>query len=349
MSTKSSQLQIRISPEQKDALRLMASDAGMSVSEYVLSRVLPTGQVEFDRRVRALGSSRDRQGAFTDLLRFLDGVPATEIGRSLAVADLDEVPSVLRNYVAGAVEAAAWRSGASAPAWTAEVEPPERPHFTWELRSLRPHLMRVSPVAFKRRNVFVALGDEAGPFTQPAAEPRDEAERRFQALGARLEAAGVEAEACLVGGAVLTLVFAADPPSRRPRDLFGPLEAFDRAAAGVAERMGLERDWLGATVRGYVERPGIPGRFYGGRRLGVYAAPPGYVLATLCAHLTVAVAEEASRLEADVAYLLRFLDLRHAADAMAAVARYLTERQHPPDLEARFAALLAPPRPATGG
>jgi hypothetical protein len=42
-----------------------------------------------------------------------------------------------------------------------EVAPLEEPHFGAPLQSLRLHLLAASPVAFKRRNIFVdaAVGD----------------------------------------------------------------------------------------------------------------------------------------------------------------------------------------------
>jgi hypothetical protein len=41
------------------------------------------------------------------------------------------------------------------------VPPLDEPHFATPLRGLRLHLLRASPVAFKRRNIFVdsSVGD----------------------------------------------------------------------------------------------------------------------------------------------------------------------------------------------
>jgi hypothetical protein len=42
-----------------------------------------------------------------------------------------------------------------------EVPPLEEPHFATTLEGLRLHLLQVSPVPFKRRNIFIdsSLGD----------------------------------------------------------------------------------------------------------------------------------------------------------------------------------------------
>jgi uncharacterized protein (DUF1778 family) len=341
VSAKTSQLQIRVSPEQKAALKRLAARAGVSVSEYVLTRVLPTGKIELDRRVEELRSAAVRHEALDDLLAFLEDLPADRLEQVGPPAALDDLPAVVRNQVAAAVEHAAARSGVEAPRWVREIEPPDRPHFAWELRSLRPHLMRVTPAAFKRRNVFVT--NVRPPRSAPSGVGgADEAHRRLELLDGELSTTAVAVELCLVGGAVLTLVFAAEPPTRRPRDLFGPAKEVEAAAGRVADRTGAPADWLRSAARSYIDRPGLGGRLYEGDRVRAYAAAAESVLAVLCARLVVARPEEMERIEADIAYLLRFLDLRHPTDAVAVIARYLTERQHPANLEARMGELIAP-------
>jgi uncharacterized protein (DUF1778 family) len=155
MVRKSSQLQIRVSPDQKAVLKRLAADQGVSVSAYVLSRALPAHQDELDQRVRRLESATHRHNHLSDLILYLSTLPVDDFDRVVAAADFSTLPVLLQNYAAAAVEQEASRRGASAPAWTREIEQPFRPHFAWDLRSLRPHLMRVSPPAFKRRNLFV--------------------------------------------------------------------------------------------------------------------------------------------------------------------------------------------------
>ena len=60
MGTKTSQLQIRVTPEQKEALKRLAADAGISVSKYVLACALPSGQLEFARHIQALRNHQHR-------------------------------------------------------------------------------------------------------------------------------------------------------------------------------------------------------------------------------------------------------------------------------------------------
>lgn len=60
------------------------------------------------------------------------------------------------------VELAAHRREVPPPAWVRDVEPMEmEPRFATPLAGLRLHLLRASPVPFKRRNIFIdsSIGD----------------------------------------------------------------------------------------------------------------------------------------------------------------------------------------------
>ena len=161
MGTKSSQLQIRVSLEQKVALKRLAADAGLSVSAYVLSTLLPSQRLEFNRRAVMLAGADDHAKAWSDLQLWLSRLTSEEFLEAVASADLEGLPPLAQNLVAAAVEQEAHRKGVGSPAWTGRVDPLERPHFAWSLRSLRPHLMRVTPLVFKRRNVFLAASGDA--------------------------------------------------------------------------------------------------------------------------------------------------------------------------------------------
>ena len=68
----------------------------------------------------------------------------------------------LANYVAAMVEQAAHRQGgAQPPLWTSGVAPLAQPVFAAPWMSLRTHLLLESPVAFRRRNIFIdsTIGD----------------------------------------------------------------------------------------------------------------------------------------------------------------------------------------------
>jgi hypothetical protein len=96
-----------------------------------------------------------------DFLSALSGPELAEAVGLVELALLDGLPDYERNYVAAMVELACARRDRPPPAWTRSVRPLAQPRFGTELKSVRPHLLRASPVPFKRRNIFVdaSIGD----------------------------------------------------------------------------------------------------------------------------------------------------------------------------------------------
>jgi len=160
----------------------------------------------------------------------------------------------------------------------------------------------------------------------------------FGALNARLADQGIEAELCLVGGAVMIIAFDAAPETRHVRALFKPTRAVLRAAEQVAEDQRLPLDWLDDAVRRLLraEGPGL-GPFLERSNLRVYEPRPDYVLAMKAASLEL---EPERHTEADLSYLMRSLGVSRAPEALERIGRYFAERQLPTALEARLTALL---------
>lgn len=159
--SRSEQLQIRISPEQKTKLKRLARQAGLHVSEYVLSRALPQHRLRFQELAASVGDDQSRRYALAELNDLLTRLSAPELSDAIADPPGLEFPSYWRNYVAAMVEHAAQRRGVPAPAWVSRVEPLAEPHFAVPLKSLRAHLLKSSPVPFRQRNIFVdsTVGD----------------------------------------------------------------------------------------------------------------------------------------------------------------------------------------------
>lgn len=152
---KSQQLQIRVTPQQKDALRRQARAAGQDVSTFVLARALPPANTRFAVLLRALENEDNRRFALAELSDLLERCTPLDFPDAVGVADLAKLPQWVANYVAAMVEMAAGRKHVPPPAWVRRVEPLTEPHFATTLRSVREHLLRVTPVPFKRRNIFV--------------------------------------------------------------------------------------------------------------------------------------------------------------------------------------------------
>jgi uncharacterized protein (DUF1778 family) len=158
---KTEQLQIRVSPAQKLAIKREAAKAGISMSEWILQAALPSARRVFHGLVEELAASDQRSYVFAELLDSLAAMSAAEY--AIAVSELPAVPldPYWLNYLAATVEQAAALKGAKTPRWTRDVAPLAAPVFGSSLESLRLHLLLHSPPAFAGRNIFIdaSVGD----------------------------------------------------------------------------------------------------------------------------------------------------------------------------------------------
>lgn len=158
MPAKTAQLQIRVTPQQKAALKRQARAAGCDMSSYVLSRLMPEGADRFAAILRTLRSADDHRFALAELNDFLAASSPKEFGEAVAVAALGGLSPYLQNYVAAMVEQAAAAKDVAPPPWVREIPPLDAPRFVTPLKSLRLHLLQSAPVPFKRRNIFIDAG-----------------------------------------------------------------------------------------------------------------------------------------------------------------------------------------------
>ncbi len=119
-------------------------------------------QLCFARLVEALRDDAQPRFALAELNDLLTGLTPGEFGSAVEHADVSGLTSYLQNYVAAMVELTAYQRNVPPPAWVRDIEPLETtPHFATSLPGLRLHLLRNSPVPFKRRNIFIdsSVGD----------------------------------------------------------------------------------------------------------------------------------------------------------------------------------------------
>jgi hypothetical protein len=148
--------------------------------------------------------------------------------------------------------------------------------------------------------------------------------RLFELLDEELAGSDCQGELYLVGGAVMCLALDARESTRDVDALFRPTQEIREAAARVASRLGVRADWLNDAVKGYLSPRGQFDDFLELPHLRVFVAPPEYLLAMKCAAMRLG--EEFRDLD-DVRYLLRYLNLTRADDALAIVTRYFDESQ----------------------
>lgn len=159
--TKGSQLQIRVTSEQKHRIRRAARDAKTDMSSWVLSRLFPAEENAFQEITARLATAKKPSFALAELNDFLSQLTAATFVEATAARPTSGLSAFLANYVAACVELAAAQKGATPPAWVSEIPPLDAPYFGATLDSLRLHLLTQSPPPFRRRNIFIdsSVGD----------------------------------------------------------------------------------------------------------------------------------------------------------------------------------------------
>lgn len=161
---KTEQLQIRVSVLEKKAIRKRAAAAGLGLSEWVLSCVLPSSSSALQGPLRALAKVQDkaeRSYAFAEIHDLFKSWSKEQLAEALRDAPLVELNDFCLNYLAAMAEQACRQKHVEVPSWILEVESLKTPYFASSLQSLRIYLLTNTPVAFRRRNLFVdtSVGD----------------------------------------------------------------------------------------------------------------------------------------------------------------------------------------------
>jgi hypothetical protein len=159
---KSSQLQIRVSPLEKKMLRQRAFRAGIGMSEYVLMCLFPPQKEAFLKLLHQLQVAKTIPYLLAEIHDWLQNLNPTEFETVFhQEISLFSLSLYLQNYLAAMIEEAALKKNASVPTWLKNIEPLTDPFFGSDLKSLRLHLLKNSPVPFRKRNIFIdsTLGD----------------------------------------------------------------------------------------------------------------------------------------------------------------------------------------------
>lgn len=168
---------------------------------------------------------------------------------------------------------------------------------------------------------------------------KDDMHRLFGLLNDELAGEGIEAEAYLVGGAVMCLALGARDATRDVDALFKPARAVREAAVRVAKRAGVPHTWLNDAVKAYLSPRGEFDRFLELSHLRVFVAHPRYLLAMKCAAMRLG--EEFHDVD-DVRYLLRHLGITTVDEALAVVRLYFADEQLLPKTRLVLEELLPP-------
>jgi hypothetical protein len=152
---KTEQLQVRLTPAQKRAIKERAERNNMSLSEFVLSCALPSDRSQFEELVSNLSTGENPSYAFAELLELLARFEPSQFRTAVAERPAVALTPYWENYLAATIEQTAAQKHVAPPGWTAKIQPLVEPAFGSTLRSLRQHLLLNAPPAFRRRNIFI--------------------------------------------------------------------------------------------------------------------------------------------------------------------------------------------------
>jgi hypothetical protein len=154
----------------------------------------------------------------------------------------------------------------------------------------------------------------------------EDMQRLFALLNEELRMAGTRGELYLVGGAVMCLAYGARASTRDVDAAFRPSTIVRQAAARVAQRVGLDSNWLNDGVKGFMSAQGDFAPFLELEYLTVMLAEPSYLLAMKCMAMRLGAE---SRDQDDVRFLLRLLDVQSVDQAVKLITKYYPAEQIP--------------------
>ena len=155
--------------------------------------------------------------------------------------------------------------------------------------------------------------------------------KALQALSDELAGRGIKGEACIFGGTVMVLAFAARLATKDVDAVFQPAQAVRESAAKVADEMGLPKDWLNDGVKGYLSarHQVSEGNLPQFANLRLMMPSPEYLLAMKCMASRINSTTGEGGDVKDIQFLIRHLNLKSPQQVMELVALYYPPRQIP--------------------
>jgi len=161
LKVKDEQIQIRVTSEEKAALRKRAALMGMDLSSYILSEALPLESRKLQDLIDQLASAMNYKSVLAEINDLLESFSGKKLKKAIEQLSLGELDNFQVNYLTAMIEFACLRNNIAPPEWTKNISPLSEPYFASKLKSLRLYLLINSPAPFKARNIFIdsSLGD----------------------------------------------------------------------------------------------------------------------------------------------------------------------------------------------
>ncbi|HBF14031.1 MAG TPA: hypothetical protein DDW49_11700 [Deltaproteobacteria bacterium] len=148
----------------------------------------------------------------------------------------------------------------------------------------------------------------------------------FDFLNDELKKKSIKGEVCLVGGAVMCLVFKERPSTHDVDGYFEPATHLREAAKKVGLKAGFSENWLNDGVKGFLSPKGKFQNYLELSHLKIFTAKPDYLLAMKC--LAMRIGEEFHDLD-DIRYLLRFCNITDYKEALNIVTQFYPLERFP--------------------
>jgi hypothetical protein len=139
----------------------------------------------------------------------------------------------------------------------------------------------------------------------------------FKILNDRLRADESKAEICIVGGAVMCLVFNTRKQTKDVDAIFHPKARVYKFAKQVAEERGLSDDWLNDSAKGYINNKIEQVEILNFSHLKIFAPSTKYMLAMKCLAARIGTSDES-----DIEFLIRYLRLTKVQEVLNIVGPF---------------------------
>ena len=139
----------------------------------------------------------------------------------------------------------------------------------------------------------------------------------FKNLNEGLRSDGSKAEICIVGGAVMCLVFNAREQTKDVDAIFHPKTKVYELARQVAKNQGLPEDWLNDSAKAYINNKIEQIEILNLSHLKIFAPSAKYMLAMKCLAARVGTKDEW-----DIEFLINHLRLTKVQDVMNIVTSF---------------------------
>lgn len=166
---------------------------------------------------------------------------------------------------------------------------------------------------------------------QKSSLTRDQILEALRALSDELGNQNVKGEICLFGGTVMVLAFTARLATKDVDAIFQPAQTIRELALRIADQQHLPANWLNDGVKGFVSEhhQTIVGNLPQFPNLRLTMPVPEYLLAMKCMAARIGGTTNEPSDVADIAFLIRYLKLKSASDALDLVAHYYPANRIP--------------------